>query len=142
MVFVYGSLHKKCLVLWKERYFVLKVRDRERPGRVVLIRPRLRRANSTQAHTHRRKRTHAVHPQISHSERTATRHYFLPSFGRVTLGDHCLLLLAERASLVSSCHHTITLMLTLRGTQTQSKCTAAAAARPSRACEHSRVHGC
>eukprot|EP00752_Nemacystus_decipiens_P009610 g8587.t1 len=24
MVFVYGSLHKKCLVLWKERYFVLK----------------------------------------------------------------------------------------------------------------------
>lgn len=26
MVFVYGSLHKKCLVLWKERYFVLKVR--------------------------------------------------------------------------------------------------------------------
>ncbi|CAM9469957.1 unnamed protein product, partial [Ectocarpus sp. 6 AP-2014] len=24
MVFVYGCLHKKCLVLWKERYFVLK----------------------------------------------------------------------------------------------------------------------
>jgi len=28
MVFVYGSLHKKCLVLWKERYFVLKVSQR------------------------------------------------------------------------------------------------------------------
>ncbi len=40
MVFVYGSLHKKCLVLWKERYFVLKVSP---PGTVGHELPSIRR---------------------------------------------------------------------------------------------------